>query len=84
MAVTNRRWYLGLGAACVAIAAVIAAVIVLAVSGTSQAAPTKSEYFARVTSYEVPVRYELESTRVKTTTVWRINPGGAAVRPSAR
>jgi hypothetical protein len=48
VAVTNRRWYLGLGAACVAIAAVIAAVIVLAVSGTSQAAPTKSEYFARV------------------------------------
>jgi len=43
-----------------------------------------SEYFTRVTSYEVPVRYELESTRVKTTTVWRINPGGAAVRPSAR
>lgn len=37
-----------MGAACVAIAAVIAAVIVLAVSGTSQAAPTKSEYFARV------------------------------------
>ena len=48
MAGTNRRWYLGLGAACVVLAAVIAVVIVLAVSGTSQAAPTKSEYFARV------------------------------------
>ena len=49
MASTNRRSYLGLGAACVALAAVIAAVIVLVVgSGTSKAAPTKSQYFARV------------------------------------
>ena len=48
MVVTNRRSYLGLVAACVALAAVIAVVIVLVTSGTSQAAPTKSEYFARV------------------------------------
>jgi hypothetical protein len=49
VAVTNRRSYLGLGAACAALAAVVAGVIVLVVGiGTSQAAPTKSEYFARV------------------------------------
>ena len=49
MASTNRRSYLGLGAACVALAAAIAAVIVvLASSGPSNAAPTKSQYFARV------------------------------------
>ena len=49
MASTNRRSYLGLGAACVALAAAIAAVIVVLVSsGTSKAAPTKSQYFARV------------------------------------
>ena len=49
MASTNRRSYLGLGAACAALAAAIAAVIVVLVgSGTSQAAPTKSQYFARV------------------------------------
>jgi hypothetical protein len=46
--VTNRRSYLGLGAACVALAAMIAVVIVLVGSGTSEAAPTKSQYFARV------------------------------------
>src|SRR4029077_19750498 len=49
VASTNRRSYLGLGAACMALAAVIAGVIVLVVgSGTSEAAPTKSQYFARV------------------------------------
>jgi hypothetical protein len=33
-----------------------------------------------VGSYDVPVRFELESVRVKATTVWRINPLGAAAR----
>jgi hypothetical protein len=46
---TNRRSYLALGAACVVLSAAIAVVIVLVVgSGTSAAAPTKGEYFARV------------------------------------
>ena len=46
---TNRRSYLRLGALSAALAAAIAAGIVLAFSsGTSQAAPTKSEYFAQV------------------------------------
>ncbi len=39
------------------------------------------EYFAALASYEVPVRYELESTLVRTVTVWRINPRGAARKP---
>jgi len=41
------------------------------------------EYFTAVASYEVPVRYELESTLIRTVTVWRINPRGAARKPSA-
>src|SRR5581483_10512403 len=46
---TNRRSYVRLGAACVALAGAIAAAIALAfTSGASQAAPTKSQYFARV------------------------------------
>jgi hypothetical protein len=49
VASTNRRSYLRVGAACLALSAAIAVAIVLAfTSGTSEAAPTKSEYFARV------------------------------------
>ncbi len=40
------------------------------------------EYFTAICAYEVPVRYELESTLVRTVTVWRINPLGAARKPS--
>jgi hypothetical protein len=45
---TNRRRYAFLGATCALIAAGIAAGVVLTFSGTSQAAPTKKQYFARV------------------------------------
>ena len=46
---TNRRSYLRLGAACAAVAGALAAAIVLAFgSGASEAALTKSQYFARV------------------------------------
>jgi len=44
----KRRWYAFLGGACAVVAAVAATVVVLVSSGTSQAAPTKSQYFARV------------------------------------
>jgi predicted nicotinamide N-methyase len=37
-----------------------------------------AEYFTAVCSYEIPVRYELESAHVRTVTVSRINPRGAA------
>ena len=36
------------------------------------------DYFSPVAEYKVPVRFELESARVKPTHVWRINAGGAA------
>jgi predicted nicotinamide N-methyase len=39
------------------------------------------EYFSAVSTYEVPVRYELESTNIRTVAVWRINPRGAARKP---
>jgi predicted nicotinamide N-methyase len=38
------------------------------------------DYFAQAQVYDVPVRFELESARVKPTTVWRINPRGATTR----
>jgi len=44
----NNRWYAFLGAACALLAAGTASAVVLVSSGTSQAAPTKSQYFARV------------------------------------
>ena len=44
----HRRWYAILGAACAVVAAGVAAAVVLVSSGSSQAAPTKSEYFSRV------------------------------------
>ena len=44
----NRRWYAILGGTFTLVAAGIATAIVLTFSGTSEAAPTKSQYFARV------------------------------------
>jgi predicted nicotinamide N-methyase len=37
-----------------------------------------AEYFTALCTYEIPVRYELESAHIRTVTVWRINPRGAA------
>jgi hypothetical protein len=44
----HRRWYAILGAVCAVVAASVAAAVVLVSSGRSEAAPTKSQYFARV------------------------------------
>jgi hypothetical protein len=44
----RRRWYAILGASCTAVAVGVAALVVLVSSGTSQAAPTKAEYFRKV------------------------------------
>jgi hypothetical protein len=44
----HRRWYAILGAACAIVAAGVAAAVVLVSSGRSEAAPTKSQYFAQV------------------------------------
>jgi hypothetical protein len=48
MGVRNRRWYLLVGAGCALVVIAVVAGLVLAFSGTSQAAPTPAEYFARV------------------------------------
>jgi hypothetical protein len=46
---SNRRWYIGLAVACVVVAVAVAVGFVLAFgSGRSEAAPTKSQYFASV------------------------------------
>src|SRR5215831_7563203 len=49
MGISSHRWYVALGAACALVAGGIAAAFVLVFSsGNSEAAPTKSQYFARV------------------------------------
>jgi hypothetical protein len=45
---TNRRWYLGLAAACVIIAAAVAGLVLAFGTDSSQAGPTRVEYFARI------------------------------------
>jgi predicted nicotinamide N-methyase len=40
------------------------------------------DYFAAITTIDVPVRPELESTTVRSVTIYRINPGGASRRRS--
>jgi hypothetical protein len=82
--VTNRRSYLGLGAACAAVAAVIAVVLVVLVgTGTSQAAPTKSEYFARVAAIcrfygpkldKIPPPYDVTIPALITRSVKKVEP----------
>ena len=84
MVVTNRRSYLGWGAACAALAVVIAAVIVVLVgTGTSQAAPTKSEYFARVAAIcrfygpkldKIPPPYDVTIPALITRSVTKVEP----------
>lgn len=48
MGSSTRRWYAALGAASATVVVAIVAVFVLVFSGSSQAAPTKEAYFARV------------------------------------
>ncbi len=44
----TRRWHLLLGASCALVAAGVAAAIVVAFPGTSEAAPTRAQFLARV------------------------------------
>jgi hypothetical protein len=81
---TNRRSYLGLGAACAVLAAAIAVGIALAfTSGASQAAPTKSEYFARVAAIcrfygpkldKIPPPYDVTIPALITRSVKKVEP----------
>ena len=45
---SSRRFYAVVAVGCVLVAVAVASVVVLAFSGTSKAAPTKAEYFAKV------------------------------------
>ena len=84
MARPPRRPYLLLGAACAALAGGIAVAIVLAFgSGTSQAAPTKSEYLARVAAIcrlygprldKVQPPYDITIPALITRSVRRVEP----------
>lgn len=84
MAGTNRRSYLWLGAACAALSAAIAAVIVLVfASGSSQAAPTKAEYFARIAAIcrlygpkldKIPPPYDITIPALITRSVRKVAP----------
>ncbi len=84
MARPARRPYLVLGAACAAVSAGIAVAIVLVFgSGTSQAAPTKSEYFARVAAIcrfygpkldKIPPPYDVTIPALITRSVRKVEP----------
>jgi hypothetical protein len=81
---TNRRSYLSLGAACAALSAAIAAVIVLVfASGSSQAAPTKAAYFARIAAIcrlygpkldKIPPPYDITIPALITRSVRKVEP----------
>ena len=80
---TNRRWYLGLGAACVALAAAVAALVLVFATGSSQAAPTKAEYFARIAAIcrlygpkldKIPPPYDITIPALITRSVRKVEP----------
>ena len=80
----RRRSYLTLGAACLAVAVTVAVVIVLAVgSGSSEAAPTRSEYFAKVAAIcrlygprldKIPPPYDITIPALITRSVTKVQP----------
>lgn len=84
MALPARRPLLLLGAACAALAAGIAVAIVLVFgSGTSHAAPTRSEYFARVAAIcrfygpkldKIPPPYDITIPALITRSVTKVEP----------
>ena len=84
MGSTNRRSYLWLGVACAVLAAAVAIGAVLAFgSGSSKAAPTKSEYFARVAAIcrfygpkldKIPPPYDVTIPALITRSVTKVEP----------
>jgi hypothetical protein len=81
---TNRRSYLRLGAGCAALSAAVAAGLVLAFGGgSSKAAPTKSQYFARVAAIcrlygpkldKIPPPYDITIPALITRSVRKVEP----------
>jgi hypothetical protein len=80
---TNRRWYLGLGAACAALAAAVAALVLVFATESSRAAPTKAEYFARIAAIcrlygpkldKIPPPYDITIPALITRSVRKVEP----------
>ena len=80
---TNRRWYLGLAAACVIIAAAVAALVLVFATDSSRAAPTKAEYFARIAAIcrlygpkldKIPPPYDITIPALITRSVRKVEP----------
>jgi hypothetical protein len=80
---TNRRWYLGLGAACAALAAAVAALVLVFATESSRAAPTKAEYFARIAAIcrlygpkldKIPPPYDITIPALITRSVLKVEP----------
>jgi hypothetical protein len=84
VAARPRRPYVLLGLACAAVAVAVAAAIVLAVgTGSSKAAPTKSQYFARVAAIcrlygpkldKIPPPYDITIPALITRSVRKVEP----------
>jgi hypothetical protein len=84
VAARPRRPYVLLGLACAAVAVAVAAGIVLAVgTGSSKAAPTKSQYFARVAAIcrlygpkldKIPPPYDITIPALITRSVRKVEP----------
>jgi hypothetical protein len=80
---TKRRWYLGLGAACAALAAAVAALVLVFATDSSRAAPTKAEYFARIAAIcrlygpkldKIPPPYDITIPALITRSVRKVEP----------
>ena len=80
---TNRRWYLGLGAACAVLAAAAAALVLVFATESSRAAPTKAEYFARIAAIcrlygpkldKIPPPYDITIPALITRSVRKVEP----------
>jgi hypothetical protein len=80
---TNRRWYLGLGAACAGVSAVVAGLVLAFGTGSSQAGPTRVEYFARIAAIcrlygpkldKIPPPYDITIPALITRSVRKVEP----------
>jgi hypothetical protein len=80
---TNRRWYLGLGAACAALAAAVTALVLVFATESSRAAPTRAEYFARIAAIcrlygpkldKIPPPYDITIPALITRSVRKVEP----------
>jgi hypothetical protein len=80
---TNRRWYLGLGSACAIVAAAVAGLVLAFGTESSQAGPTKVEYFARIAAIcrlygpkldKIPPPYDITIPALITRSVRKVEP----------